>query len=672
MQLLKHLRTILQSKAFSLILIIITCLYVFINVKLINYQSIYKESDTNFSGIVENIKKTTYGYSITIKAKEKLILYTNEFNYNLGDKLYIEGKLEQPTNNTIPNTFNYKEYLYYNKIFYILKPNKIVLKEENKNLIYKLKTNLYNYMDTFKSNNYLKSFILGDTSYLGNDLYNSYQINGVCHLLAIGSLHITLLSILVLKLLKKLKVKDSISNLILFIIIYLFLLLTNYQVAILRVYLYMIFKYLNKKLKLNLSYLKIFLIITSFTLFLNPFYIYHKGFLYSYSISFILIMNRNNLKTNKLFKISLISFLYSIPFNIYFNYEINLLSIIYNLIYVPIFNYIVFPLAFLTLIFKPLDNLFYLVITNLNNLSYFLNNFTFGIIILKKINIIILIFYLVFMIYVIKSLFTNNKKILLILVLVIMCHYNINYFIKNDFYMVIDVSQGDSSLLYLDNKAYLIDTGGVYNKDISSNTILMLKSLGIKKIDYLILTHGDYDHMGESLNIVNKFKVSNVILNNDSYNNLEQELIKLLNKKHINYYQGVKVLNNRFYFLNTNIYDNENDNSNVIYFKYHDYKFLLMGDASTKRESDILEKYNLNNIDFLKVGHHGSDTSTSEYFIDKIKPKYSFISVGLNNRYGHPKKSVLDNLKNSKIYRTDMDGSILIDLKKNYIKTYSP
>ena len=672
MQLLKHLRTILQSKAFSLILIIITCLYVFINVKLINYQSIYKESDINFNGIVTHIKKTTYGYSITIKAKEKLILYTNEFNYNLGDKLYIEGELELPTNNTIPNTFNYKEYLYYNKIFYILNPSKIVLKEENKNLIYKLKTNLYNYMDTFKSNNYLKSFILGDTSYLGNDLYNSYQINGICHLLAIGSLHITLLSILVLKLLKKLKVKDSTSNLILFIIIYLFLLLTNYQVAILRVYLYMIFKFLNKKLKLNLSYLKIFLIIASLTLFLNPFYIYHKGFLYSYSISFILIMNKDNLKRNKLFKISLISFLASIPFNIYFNYEINLLSIIYNLIYVPIFNYLVFPLSFLTLIFKPLDNLFYLVIENLNNLSYFLNNFTLGIIILKKINIIILVFYLLFMIYVIKSIFTNNKKILLILILVIMIHYNINNIIKNDFYMVIDVSQGDSSLLYLNNKAYLIDTGGVYNKDISSNTILMLKSLGIRKIDYLILTHGDYDHMGESFNIVNKFKVSNVILNNDSYNNLEQELIKLLNKKHINYYQGIKVLNNRFYFLNTRVYDNENDNSSVIYFKYHDYKFLLMGDASSDRELDILEKYNLSNIDFLKVGHHGSDTSTSEYFIDKIKPKYSFISVGLNNRYGHPKKSVLDILKNSKIYRTDIDGSILIDLKKNYIKTYSP
>lgn len=90
-----------------------------------------------------------------------------------------------------------------------------------------------------------------------------------------------------------------------------------------------------------------------------------------------------------------------------------------------------------------------------------------------------------------------------------------------------------------------------------------------------------------------------------------------------------------------------------------------MGDAGTKREKDILDKYNINNIDFFKVGHHGSNTSTSEYFIDIINPKYSLISVGKNNRYGHPKESVLDILSNSKIYRTDTDGSIEIELNKN-------
>lgn len=89
-----------------------------------------------------------------------------------------------------------------------------------------------------------------------------------------------------------------------------------------------------------------------------------------------------------------------------------------------------------------------------------------------------------------------------------------------------------------------------------------------------------------------------------------------------------------------------------------------MADAGVEKEKNIIEKYNLKDIDFLKVGHHGSNTSSSKEFIDIINPKYSLISVGKSNRYGHPKNSVLNILKNSKIYRTDIDGSIEIKLNK--------
>ncbi len=89
-----------------------------------------------------------------------------------------------------------------------------------------------------------------------------------------------------------------------------------------------------------------------------------------------------------------------------------------------------------------------------------------------------------------------------------------------------------------------------------------------------------------------------------------------------------------------------------------------MADAGVEKEKNIIEKYNLKDIDFLKVGHHGSNTSSSKEFIDIINPKYSLISVGKSNRYGHPENSVLNILKNSKIYRTDIDGSIEIKLNK--------
>ena len=113
-------------------------------------------------------------------------------------------------------------------------------------------------------------------------------------------------------------------------------------------------------------------------------------------------------------------------------------------------------------------------------------------------------------------------------------------------------------------------------------------------------SHGDYDHMGEAINLVNNFKVEKVIFNCGEFNDLEQELIKVLNKKNIPYYSYIKELNidnNIFYFLQTKEYDNENDNSNVIYTELSGYKFMFMGDAGVEKEKDILEKYNLSNID---------------------------------------------------------------------------
>ena len=174
--------------------------------------------------------------------------------------------------------------------------------------------------------------------------------------------------------------------------------------------------------------------------------------------------------------------------------------------------------------------------------------------------------------------------------------------------------------------------------------------------------------MGEAINLVKNYKVEKVIFNCGPSNDLEKELIKVLDKKKIKYYSCIKELNidnNKLYFLQTKEYDNENDNSNVIYTELDGYKFMFMGDASDTTEQEILKRYNLSDIDVLKVGHHGSKTSSSKNFINEINPKYSVISVGKNNRYGHPNKEVLNNLRNSKIFRIDEDGSIMFKIKDN-------
>ena len=162
--------------------------------------------------------------------------------------------------------------------------------------------------------------------------------------------------------------------------------------------------------------------------------------------------------------------------------------------------------------------------------------------------------------------------------------------------------------------------------------------------------------MGEAINLLENIKIDKVIFNCGEFNDLEQELIQTLDKKKISYCNCIKELNiddNKLYFLQTKEYDNENDNSSVIYTEFNNYKFLFMGDAGVEVEKDLIEKYNFQNIDVLKVGHHGSKTSSSQEFIDKINPKYSVISVGKNNIYGHPNNDVLNILDKYKIYRTD-------------------
>ncbi len=246
---------------------------------------------------------------------------------------------------------------------------------------------------------------------------------------------------------------------------------------------------------------------------------------------------------------------------------------------------------------------------------------------------------------------------------------------------MLDVGEGDCIFI----KApwgmgnILIDTGNSYEdySVMESKVMPYLKSRGISRIDYLIISHGDADHIGGALSLVKDFNVNNVILNKGEYSNLEMKLINILKKKKIYFTSDVDKINIRgwyIYFLNNKLFDNENDNSIINYFKINSYSFLFMGDSSFVVEDYLLEEYNLKDITFLKVGHHGSDTSSSREFIDSINPVNALISVGKNNRYGHPNKEVLNNLNNSKIYRTDQDGSIMFKIKNNKLKieTCSP
>ncbi len=646
-------------------MICFTVIYTFYITNNLLYHSHYQEGSVDLIGYITDITYKEDKIDLEIKAKEKIKVsyYTNDnLNLKLGDYIKIKGELTKPYDNTIFNLFNYRKYLLSNKIYFILKADEIVKIKDNTNLFYKIKNIIYERMNDLKTKDYVKAFVLGDNQDLDDDMEVIYQENGVTHLLAVSGSHTTFLAVVLLIFLKKFKYNHIIISLVL--IFYAFL--TNFTPSILRaVFLFMLNKYDKKKT---------IIIIACLMLLYNPYYIYNVGFLFSFVICFYLIYFgnlTNNFKNYfvKLLITSLICFVASIPIMINNFYYINIMSPLINVVFVPFVAFIIFPLCLITLIIPYFDNILLLALNIMEQLSLFFNYFNINLI-MSKVNIFIFILY-----YIIITFIFIKPKYFYILIIMIFIHTNIKYFNQNNYLTMIDVGQGDSILLELKNKNILIDTGGNSFSDynIAVNKLIpYFKSLGIKKIDYLILTHGDYDHLGEAVNLINNFKVDKVILNNDKFNDLETELINVLNDRNINYFKNVKqlsIFNNKLYFLNDELYSNENDNSIVLYVVVNDVKMLFMADAGISVEHDIIKKYNLNDIDILKVGHHGSKTSTSKEFITQIQPKYALISVGANNWYGHPHEEVLENLNSSNIYRTDLNGSIKINLDKLKIKT---
>ena len=240
---LKQLKISLQSEKIILLLFFLTVLYVFITTKVIMYHSIYNNNDNHFIGIVSKIKKSNNNYTVILKSKENLIINTKEFPYKLGDTIEIYGTLNIPKNNTIPNSFNYKKYLYNQKIFYILIPSNIKLLSKNNNLIYIIKNNIQSYLSKFKSSDILNALLLGDLSYLDEFIYDSFEDNGISHLLSISGIHISFV-ILLFSILKK-KKNIIYDFFLLFIILFIFL-LTN-TIPILRILIYQILAIINKK-----------------------------------------------------------------------------------------------------------------------------------------------------------------------------------------------------------------------------------------------------------------------------------------------------------------------------------------------------------------------------------------------------------------------------------------
>lgn len=683
-----NLRKILLCNTLYYLLLLISIFNIFIYNKIYipqkikeNDKYILKLNNYNINGNklsleFDNLRGTYY-----FDKEEDLTNFKR--NYNLGDTVEVKGTLEAPTNNTIPNTFNYKNYLYHKKINYILKIDAIKKLKSNKNILINIKNRISKRIENTKYNSYLYAFILGKSSYIDNESYNNYKINGVTHLFALSGLHVSLFSSIILFILNKLKFNEKTSFIITSIFLIFFSFIASFTPSILRATIFFILSSLNKIYYTFIKPKNILIVTFSILTFINPFYIFDTGFILSFTITyFILLLNENTtIKGNikSILVISILSFLSSLPIIINFSYEVNIISFINNILFIPLVTNIIFPFSLIVIIIPKFSYILFILTSIMETISKYSSNLLNITIYFQKLTSLEIIIYYVLLIISIKK----NKKLLSILFIFILILYLKPNFDKNTYVYFIDVSQGDSALIVTkNNKSILVDTGGKLNYKtekwkqknkefnlMTSSVIPFFKSIGLKKIDCLLITHGDADHAGYALELIDNYKVINKYTNKGRKNSLEKKLnIDSLNSNYL------KIDNIEIYSLNDTIYNNENKDSLVLLIKIYNYKFLFMADADKEVEKTIIEKYNLKNIDVLKVGHHGSKTSTDESFISETTPKYSIISVGKNNKFGHPNIETLNILKDTKILRTDELGTVKITLNKNksLIETFEP
>ena len=245
----------------------------------------------------------------------------------------------------------------------------------------------------------------------------------------------------------------------------------------------------------------------------------------------------------------------------------------------------------------------------------------------------------------------------------------------------INVGQGDSSLFVSNGASMLIDSG---EREYSATVIKTIKDYNIDTLDYLVITHAHSDHMGGMTDILSSVTVSNVIISEPSDSSAETEqYAKLLESIDDS---GANVIFSQPgytftlgsaeceiiapYFVSQK---EENDNSVVMRVDCFDSSFLLTGDSEEAVEKQMLQKdYEKLDVDILKVGHHGSRTSSSPEFIKAVSPEVSIIQLAKDNRYNHPHSETIEALENAKsqILRTDEYGNITVVVNGDGYKLY--
>lgn len=672
----------------------------------------------------KDVNKISFDFSPELEyenGKTKIFVYDNKSNLKYGDKILLQGKLSVPPDSPNPNEFSYKKYLELKNIFSIISVNSskdlvVIEKETLRDLefyIIKIKENILSIL--FKklpedSASLLSSLIFGSkASPVSKDISDDFLNVGLAHVLAASGMQVSLIVSLGLLITQKLNFNIKISSFLTALTVIFYMLMTGLPPSILRAGFVSLILLIIGSFKEDADSMSVLFFAVLVLSIFNPYIVYDLGFIFSILATFSLLYISPIIYKKidflpdffaQIISIILSAQLFVLPVQIMYFPQFSPLFIISNLIASLLVDLLTYLVLF-TVIFGNTFNfiadimsyiLFYITSSFIWIIDY-LSNLPFSIIYLKRIGIleVLSLYSLIFLsVEFLKREKETYLKSYSIIFLILSSSLSSSYSVYNYFYQknllkinFINVSQGDSTFIQTPNgKTFLIDCGQKFEITKNGKNIKFdagekyitpyLRHLGINKIDTLILTHPDSDHIGGCKYVLENFEVNEVWDSGQTDDStLYQELMETILKNQIdlkivtrgnNYNENnlvIEVIND----TKSNFLKSYNNNNAIVLKMIHGKKsFLFTADIEKESEKKLIE----DNIDLksnvLKVSHHGSKTSSTEEFLEKVKPEISIISVGEKNIYRHPSKSVIQRLEsfNTKVYRTDKDGGIVI------------
>ena len=628
------------SKKFALV----SLLFVLLGVGVSFIRPSFNKS--TYRSLVVEVKDN---YFIASSSLEKFYVYEKGHPHEIGDILEITGYKTELDFVTLESDFDFKEYLNNKGVYSELHITSLKVNFSGPIKINHLKQN---FLSKFDENS--KSLVAGmlfsksedgELKELASDLH-------FMRLISNSGLYLSLFYFLIYHLISIFVKKEKVSEILAIILFIPYGIFSFPRFIVIKFFIYRLLKYFNTHFfKKKLDYLTLLSITGLLFLTIDYHLAYQDSFILSYSIPFLTYFLNGSLPRKwkirrRVILIAAVS-VFFIPFYLKYYSEISILSILFQILLTPLFG-IYFIMSLLAFIGIPLYGA-------INGFSSFL------LFILKGIRPILLKIYapklpnwgvMVFESGYFISLYyltIHHKPMIKLTVIPMVVAFSL-YFVPIKNMMTssvsfINVGQGDSTLIRKNNTTILIDTGGSTYKDIATDVLIpYFKKNRIYDIDLLITTHDDFDHSGAVDSLISNFKV----------------------KRYVTDYKAFPISIDGLTLTNYNVYPElwkeENDESLVIGFNLNNLSYLVMGDAPKKVENQIIKNNKNFKFDVLKVGHHGSNTSSGEEFIKTVDPDIGIISCGRNNRYGHPHKATLNVLKkyDVTIRRTDLEGTIVI------------